>query len=82
MSVYPEILRSERQPLIDRGKAGIILILGHDVPIVPDDGEPRWLAERSAGIAAWSDTTLDQREVLDLTVADGTGAAGGKRTCG
>ena len=41
MSVDPEIRRSERQPPIDHGKTGIILILGHDVPIVPAEGAPR-----------------------------------------
>jgi hypothetical protein len=36
---------------------------------VLDAGEPRYLAERGAGIAAWFDTTLDQLKVFDITAS-------------
>lgn len=52
-----------------RRRPGTILVPGHDVPMVLDGGEPRYLAERNAGIAAWFGSTLDQLKVFDIAPA-------------
>ena len=48
-------------------KPGTVLIPGHDVPMVLQDGEPVYIADRQGGIAAWFDTTLDQTKIFDIT---------------
>jgi len=48
-------------------KPGTVVIPGHDVPMVLQDGEPVYIADRQGGIAAWFDTTLDQTIIFDIT---------------
>ncbi len=48
-------------------KTGTVLIPGHDVPMVLQDGEPVYIADRQGGIAAWFDSTLDQTKIFDIT---------------
>jgi len=48
-------------------KPGTVVIPGHDVPMVLQDGEPVYIADRQGGIAAWFDTTLDQTKIFDIT---------------
>lgn len=53
-----------------RKRPGTVLVPGHDIPMILDDGAPRYLADRSAGISAWFAGTLDELAMFDLTTAD------------
>ena len=46
-----------------------ILVPGHDVPMVLDKGEPRYIGARSASMYAWFGTDLGQTTLFELTVA-------------
>jgi N-acyl homoserine lactone hydrolase len=50
-----------------RQRPGTVLVPGHDVPMVLADGEPRYLAAREGGIAAWFSDSLDQMQLFDIT---------------
>ena len=47
-------------------KPNSILVPGHDLPMVLDQGEPRYLCEREAGIRAWYGEGLDETTVISL----------------
>jgi N-acyl homoserine lactone hydrolase len=49
-----------------RRRPGTILVPGHDVPMILDEGTPRYLAPREAGISAWMGSELDQLTLFDL----------------
>jgi N-acyl homoserine lactone hydrolase len=49
-----------------RKRPGSVLVPGHDVPMVLDNGEPTYMVARESGIAAWFDRSLDQLHVFDL----------------
>ena len=49
-------------------RSGTVLVPGHDIPMVLDQGEPRYLCPREGGIAAWFGATLDQLTLYDLTL--------------
>ncbi len=51
-----------------RKRPGTVLVPGHDIPMVLDQGEPRYLRPREGGIAAWLGATLDQLTLYDLTL--------------
>ncbi len=51
-----------------RKRPGTVLVPGHDIPMVLDQGEPRYLRAREGGIAAWFGATLDQLTLYDLTL--------------
>ena len=50
-----------------RKRPGTVLVPGHDVPMVLENGEPKYLAPREGGIASWFGETLDQLKMFDLT---------------
>ena len=50
-----------------RRKPGTLLIPGHDVPMRLTEGHPAYIAERTAGIRAWFDDTLDEMRLFPLT---------------
>jgi glyoxylase-like metal-dependent hydrolase (beta-lactamase superfamily II) len=50
-----------------RDKPGTILVPGHDVPMVLQDGKPAYIGERAAGISSWFGETLDQTKLFELT---------------
>ncbi len=50
-------------------KPGTILVPGHDVPMVLDNGEPRYLAPREGAIAAWFGSSLDQLTFFDIVAS-------------
>ena len=50
-----------------RKRSGTVLVPGHDVPMVLENGEPKYLAPRESGIAAWFGETLDQLKIFDLS---------------
>ena len=52
-----------------RRKPGTILVPGHDVPMVLEDGEPTYLGPRRAGISSWFGTDLEQTTLFEVTVA-------------
>jgi len=49
-----------------RRKPGTILIPGHDMPMVLDGGEPRYLGAQEAAISAWFDRSLDKTTLFRL----------------
>ena len=51
---------------LKRRRSGTVLIPGHDVPMVLDGGEPRYLVPREGAVAAWFGTGLDQLTVFDI----------------
>ena len=48
-------------------KPGTILVPGHDVPMILQEGMPLYMADRQGGIAAWFDHTLEQTKIFDIT---------------
>ncbi len=50
-----------------RKRPSTVLVPGHDVPMVLDNGMPKYLAPREGGIASWFDETLEQLKMFDLT---------------
>ena len=50
-----------------RKRPGTIIVPGHDVPMMLDNGEPKYLSPREGAIASWFGDTLDQLKVFDLT---------------
>ncbi|MEM7408129.1 MAG: MBL fold metallo-hydrolase [Pseudomonadota bacterium] len=50
-------------------RAGSVLIPGHDLPMVLDRGEPRYLGEREAAIRAWYGDDLNETQVFSLLPA-------------
>lgn len=49
-----------------RQKPGTVLLPGHDLPMVLDNGKPKYLGTRKAAITAWYGETLDQTTVISL----------------
>ena len=41
---------------------------GHDVPMRLDDGEPVYIARRTAGIGAWFGRKLEETTLIELQV--------------
>ena len=50
-------------------RPGNVLIPGHDLPMVLDDGVPRYLGEREAAIRAWFAEDLDRTTLIELAVS-------------
>jgi N-acyl homoserine lactone hydrolase len=48
---------------------GSILVPGHDLPMVQDNGKVRYLGEREAAIKAWYSEDLNKTTVISLTEA-------------
>lgn len=49
-----------------RKKPGTVLLPGHDLPMVLDNGQPKYLGKRQAAITAWYGETLDQTTIISL----------------
>jgi len=49
-------------------RKGSILVPGHDLPMVRDGGEIRYLGERDASVEAWLGETLDQTTSFSLSL--------------
>ena len=47
-------------------KPGSVLLPGHDLPMVLDNGKPKYIGERKAAITAWYGETLEQTTVVSL----------------
>lgn len=50
-----------------RERPGTILVPGHDLPMVLENGEPRYLGRRKAGIRAWFGRDMQTLEDFDLS---------------
>lgn len=50
-----------------RAREGTVLVPGHDLPMVLDNGAPRFLGEREAAISAWLGDTLDETKLFRLS---------------
>ena len=57
-----------------RQKEGSILVPGHDLPMVLEDGKPRYLGQREAAIRAWYGEDLNEITVFSLLPEDAEGA--------
>ena len=51
-------------------KSGSVLVPGHDLPMMLDDGVPRYLGNREAAIRAWFGDSLNETTVISL-LSDG-----------
>jgi N-acyl homoserine lactone hydrolase len=49
-----------------RRKPGTVLVPGHDLPMVLENGRPRYLGERKAAISAWYGEGLEQTTIVSL----------------
>jgi glyoxylase-like metal-dependent hydrolase (beta-lactamase superfamily II) len=52
-----------------RRKPGTIVLTGHDLPLVLENGTPAYRGERKAGIAAFMGATMQERTIFDLSAA-------------
>jgi glyoxylase-like metal-dependent hydrolase (beta-lactamase superfamily II) len=50
-----------------RARPGTIVVPGHDVPMVLENGRPTYIEGRRAGITAWFGDTLDSTTLFELT---------------
>jgi glyoxylase-like metal-dependent hydrolase (beta-lactamase superfamily II) len=50
-----------------RRKPGSVLVPGHDLPMVLEEGGPRYLCEREAAVTAWFGEGMDQTTLMSLT---------------
>ena len=60
------------------GRVGSILVPGHDLPMVQENGSPRYLGRREAAIRAWYGEDLNETTVISLIpdTADAVRAVG------
>ena len=49
-------------------RPGSIVIPGHDLPMVLEDGRPRFIGTREAAISAWYGDGMEQTTLIDLVV--------------
>lgn len=52
-----------------RRRPGTVLVPGHDLPMIIEDGVPRYVGKREAAISAWFGEGLDTTTRFDLTAA-------------
>jgi glyoxylase-like metal-dependent hydrolase (beta-lactamase superfamily II) len=52
-----------------RKRPGTVLVPGHDIPMVQNDGRPKYIGERRAGINSWFGEDLETTTLFSLTVA-------------
>jgi glyoxylase-like metal-dependent hydrolase (beta-lactamase superfamily II) len=51
-----------------RKRPGNILVPGHDVPMILEDGKPKYIDKREAGIRAWYGDDIETTTLFKLTV--------------
>ena len=49
-------------------RPGTIVIPGHDLPMLQEDGTPRYIGRREAAISAWYGDDMEQTTLIDLVV--------------
>jgi N-acyl homoserine lactone hydrolase len=47
-------------------RPGTVLIPGHDIPMVLQNGQPKYIGKREAALAAWFGETLEQETIFEL----------------
>jgi len=52
-----------------RKKPGSVLVPGHDLPMIIDDGVPRYLGEREAKVTAWFGDDMNETTLISLTAS-------------
>jgi hypothetical protein len=52
-----------------RRKPGTLVIPGHDLPMLQEGGEVRYIGRREAAISAWFGDGLEQTTLISLTGA-------------
>jgi N-acyl homoserine lactone hydrolase len=52
-----------------RRKAGNIVVPGHDIPMVQNDGRPEYIVARQAAIKAWFGDDLETMTTIELKIA-------------
>jgi hypothetical protein len=55
-----------------RTRPGCLLIPGHDLPLVVENGVPRAIGKQQAAIRGWFGATLDETTRFDLAPAEDT----------
>ncbi len=68
MSYDPEVSRASIGTIWEfwTRKPGSILVPGHDLPMVQENGKPRYLGQREAAIRAWYGEDLNETTVFSL----------------
>jgi glyoxylase-like metal-dependent hydrolase (beta-lactamase superfamily II) len=68
MTLDPAVSRRSMEAIwaLWRERPGTILIPGHDMPMVLEGGEPRYLRAQEAAISSWFDRSLDKATVFQL----------------
>ena len=51
-----------------RQRPGTVLVPGHDMPMVLEDGQPRYIGERQAAISTWFGDDLESTTLFELTL--------------
>jgi N-acyl homoserine lactone hydrolase len=51
-----------------RARLGNVVVPGHDIPMVLNNGRPEYLAKREAAVKAWFGDDIDTMTTLELTV--------------
>jgi N-acyl homoserine lactone hydrolase len=52
-----------------RERPGTVVIPGHDLPMLQEDGVVRFIGKREAAIKAWYGDGMEQTTTIDLVVA-------------
>ena len=68
MTYDPAVSRRSMEAIwaLWRSKPGTILVPGHDMPMVLDGDEPRYLRPQEAAISAWFDRSLDKTTLFQI----------------
>jgi glyoxylase-like metal-dependent hydrolase (beta-lactamase superfamily II) len=56
-------------------RPGNVLVPGHDLPMIQENGKPRYLGEREAAIRAWYGEDLNETTVISLLPDNASAAA-------
>ena len=51
-----------------RARPGTLLVPGHDLPMVLEDGKPVFVGKREAAITSWFDDSLEKTTRFELVV--------------
>ena len=69
MTYDPAVSRASMEAIwaMWRARPGTVLVPGHDMPMVLENGRPRYLQGQDAGISAWFGESLDRTTLFRLT---------------
>jgi glyoxylase-like metal-dependent hydrolase (beta-lactamase superfamily II) len=72
MTFDPAVSRDsmERIWTLWAARPGSLLVPGHDVPMVLEDGRPRYVGKREAAVSAWFGEDLETTKLFQLVVPD------------